>query len=634
MTSHPHFVQLRHLLDLESRAEAARLAERTQRRSGKEAERRGEELTEMALVDEEPALGGRVQLTFSKRNQQLELPWNRLNVGAPVLIVEEGAGGSLGWRGVVCGRDANAIQIACERSPEPAADRPTFCMRLSSDEVARQRQISALRQAEQAERGRLAQLRDVLLGARPPARLAEKPLAPTAISLNESQMLAVQFALGAQDVAIIHGPPGTGKTTTVAELVRQATLRGEKVLACAASNLAVDNLLERLVNCGVSAIRLGHPARVLPELQSHTLDLLVDAHPDLKVARGLVKKADKLRDQASRFTRGKPAAGAKQGMRQEARELLADARRIEARLIEHLLDSTDVLCATLTGLDGAILEGRTFDLAVIDEAAQATEPTCWIPLTRAGRLVLAGDHCQLPPTVISDEAGRDGLKTSLLERLMLASGPDVARQLVTQYRMHAAIMDFSSGEFYGGTLAADESVVTHTLAGLPGVEESPLTLSPLTFIDTAGAGYDEEAEEEGESRLNRQEASLAIRKIQELLQAGVAPQQLAVICPYAAQARWLQSLALVENIPPSLEIDTVDGFQGREKEAVIITLVRSNPRGEIGFLSDIRRMNVALTRARRKLIVIGDSATIAGHPFYRRMLDYFETHGAYHTVWE
>jgi predicted DNA helicase len=267
---------------------------------------------------------------------------------------------------------------------------------------------------------------------------------------------------------------------------------------------------------------------------------------------------------------------------------------------------------------------------VIDEAAQAIEPACWIPLPRAGRLVLAGDHCQLPPTIISSEAAREGLAVSLMEQLMRESGQSISRRLTTQYRMHESIMEFSSGEFYDSALIADESVECHLLIDLPSVVPGPLTSSPLQFIDTAGASYDEEAETEGASLLNRQEAELAARKVQQLLEAGVPATGIALISPYAAQVRLLRSLLTIEG----MEIDTVDGFQGREKEAVVISLVRSNAKGEIGFLADARRMNVALTRARRKLIVIGDSATIGHHPFYQRLLDHFDRHAAHSSVWE
>jgi len=309
---------------------------------------------------------------------------------------------------------------------------------------------------------------------------------------------------------------------------------------------------------------------------------------------------------------------------------LSDARRLEAQAVEQILENASVLCATTTGLDENLLGDRRFDLVVIDEACQTAEPGCWIAINRADRVVLAGDHRQLPPTVLSTEAQRQGYGLSLFERLAEHDAQTLLRRLDTQYRMHAAIMDFSSLEFYDAELTAHESVLAHQLCDLPGVASNPLTESPLEFIDTAGGGYDEELEPDGESRRNPREADLVAAKVRTLLEAGVAVGDIGVITPYAAQVRLLRTKLAVDG----LEIDTVDGFQGREKEAIVISLVRSNEAGEIGFLSDLRRMNVAMTRARRKLIVVGDSATLSADPFYARLIEYFEGHGAYRTVWE
>jgi ATP-dependent RNA/DNA helicase IGHMBP2 len=269
-------------------------------------------------------------------------------------------------------------------------------------------------------------------------------------------------------------------------------------------------------------------------------------------------------------------------------------------------------------------------LLVIDEACQTTEPGCWIPLARCDRVVLAGDPCQLPPTVVSPEAAKLGFGVSLLERLVSLYGDQITRRLDVQYRMHTDIMTFSSREFYDSALTADESVRNHHLCDLPGVITNPLTANPVQFIDTAGGGYDEEREPDGESRLNSKEAALAARKVQSLLDSGIQPADIAVIAPYAAQVRLLREKLKV----PGLEIDSVDGFQGREKEVVVLSLVRSNQEGDIGFLADVRRTNVALTRARRKLLVIGDSATLANLPFYCRLFEYFESIGATGTVWD
>jgi predicted DNA helicase len=250
-------------------------------------------------------------------------------------------------------------------------------------------------------------------------------------------------------------------------------------------------------------------------------------------------------------------------------------------------------------------------------------------LQYAERLALAGDHCQLPPTVLSNEAARGGFNISMMERILNFAPDGLSKLLSVQYRMHQDIMSFSSDIFYDGLLQADEAVRTALLVDMPHVSESPLTVTPIHFIDTAGASYDEEPEPDGESRLNPLEAELVVKKVNELLAHGVAPEHIAVISPYSAQVKLLR-----QKLNHGIEIDSVDGFQGREKEVAIVSLVRSNPEGEVGFLADTRRMNVALTRAKRKLIVIGDSATITAHPFYEKMVKYFESIGAYHSVWE
>ncbi len=633
-SSADHFQKLLRLLALESAAEKQAALRDAQRRSPAEAEAAGHSLLQMVIREEEAGLGGRVLLTLEKRNQNLALPWTRLGVGTPVLLSEEGtrAAGAAApsWRGVVSRLQKHTIQVALPEWPETEAERPTFRLDRSTDEISRQRQRQAMERAEAATASRLAVLRDILVGQRPPAFRAEEDVQPLNDSLNLTQQAAVRFALAAEDLAIIHGPPGTGKTTTVVELIRQLVRRGETVLACAPSNLAVDNLLERLVAAGENAIRIGHPARVLPEMRAHTLDYLVENHPEMRQVNKLTREAYALRRQASKYTRARPEPGARQAMRQEAKSMLAEARRVEKQLVARLLGAAPIVCATTTGLDENFLGGRVFDWCVMDEASQSTEPGAWVPLQFAQRLALAGDHYQLPPTVISSQAAAEGFGVSLMERLMDLAVPDIARRLGVQYRMHQAIMGFSSQEFYEGSLEAAPAVREHRLCDLPGVEANDLTETPVLFVDTAGASYDESVEPDGESRLNTAEAEVVCQKVDALLAAGLPPADIAVITPYAAQARWLRERLKASDV----EVDTVDGFQGREKEAVVVSLVRSNREGEIGFLSDVRRMNVALTRARRKLIVVGDSATVTAHPFYGRLVNYFEAIGAYHSVWE
>jgi superfamily I DNA and/or RNA helicase len=623
-----HFNRLAESLELESRAEAVQVLERVRQLSLQEAERSGNSITDLVAQEGHAGLGGRFILTLAKRGGR-PLPWTRIGVGTPIVLSPTDAGAATsGNRGVVCERSEASLRVAFDEPPDDEG--PVFRVDVAADEAARLRQRQALERARSARGDRLAHLRAVLLGEREPAFGAPAELDSLDATLDESQRSAVSFALSAADVAVVHGPPGTGKTTTLVEIIRRSVRRGQKVLVCAPSNLAVDNVLERLLLHGEKAVRLGHPARVLPQLREHTLDLIVEDHPDVRQARKYAREAYALFRKAGKWTRAKPLPGARRELREEGRSLLADARRMEAQAVDHILDKSPILCATTTGLDPEVIGDRRFDLLVIDEACQTTEPGCWVPLGRADRVILAGDHRQLPPTVLSPEAARIGFGVSLLERLVALYGDTVTRRLDVQYRMHEAIMAFSSNEFYDGSLRAHPSVAAHRLCDLPGVAATPLTETPVEFVDTAGAGHDEEKEPDGESRLNPGEAALVRRKVEALLAAGVAGGEIAVIAPYAAQVRRLREELSIEG----LEIDSVDGFQGREKEAVVISLVRSNAEGEIGFLADVRRTNVALTRARRKLLVIGDSATLSALPFYRRLIEHFEATGAYHTVWE
>jgi len=614
-----YFKVLGEWLLLEAEAERSRLARRRQLRNQRDVERTGETIVNLLLIDHHLGLAGRYLLDFAKPADGT-LPMNRLKVGTPVVVSDDRNPGDEGVCGVVSRRRTGLIQVATEKWPE--GDR--FRLDLSPDETTRQRQVAAMERVRTAT-GRAARIRDVVLGLRE-LDFREAPEVEYHSSLNPPQEDAVRFALSARDIAILHGPPGTGKTTTLAEVIYQAVRRGERVLACAPSNTAVDNILEKLVDMLPNVLRVGHPARVFESLRGHTLDELVENDPSSSVIDQMRRDVDQLIRTAARG--GGRISGRERGeMFAEAGRLRGQIRVLERSIVRSVVESADVICTTTT-IDEELLGQARFDLVVIDEAGQSTEPSIWQAAARAERLVLAGDHCQLPPTVLSDQAAGEGMQRSLMQRLIERAGAKIYRRLTVQYRMHEAIMQFSSEQFYEGTLVADASVRRHLLCQLPGVTTTPLTDCPLHLIDTAGAEYDEELEPDGESKLNRREAGLVIRITRDLVEAGVDPSDIAIIAPYAAQARHLRDRIDEE----TLEIDTVDGFQGREKEVVIVTMVRSNREGEIGFLRDIRRTNVALTRARRKLIVIGDSATLGGHPFYAAMLRYFEQADAYHSV--
>ncbi len=617
-----YFEVLERWLDLESEAERARMARRRQIRSQTGVEKTGETLVRLQIADHSTGLAGRYLIDLSKPGGET-LPLNRLKVGSPVVLSDDDDAADEGVSGVVSRRKHNLIQVATDQWPEGKWLR----LDLSPDETTRRRQLAAMARTRLAT-GRVGQLRDILLGKRP-LRFSDLPEVRFSTTLNPPQQDAVRFALAAKDVAILHGPPGTGKTTTLAEVIYQAVRRGEKVLACAPSNTAVDNMLERLVAIMPSVLRVGHPARVFESLRGHTLDELVDNDPSTDVIREMRREVEQLVRAASRSGRGRDAHRRRKQLFAEAGQLRGQIRALERSVIRAVLDSADVVCTTTT-IDEELLGDRAFDCVVIDEACQCTEPSIWQAVLRAGRIILAGDHCQLPPTVLSDEAAREGLRDSLMQRLIEREGETIFRRLTVQYRMHESIMNFSSGAFYDNSLIADASVRAHRLCDLPQVSESPLTSEPIELIDTAGAEFDEQVEPDGESKLNPKEANLIVRLVRELLDSGLRGDQIAIIAPYAAQVRCLRSRLEL----PELEIDTVDGFQGREKEAVLLSMVRSNDRCEIGFLSDTRRTNVALTRARRKLIVVGDSATLGSHAFYASLLEYFEQASAYRSVWQ
>lgn len=625
-----HFDRLRRWLALESDAEQAEFAAALT--DGDTVDERAT-LTDLIVAQEDAALGNRLRWTLRPRTDAAELPWTRLSAGTPVLVTVEDDP-SLGWRATVIRLGRASLDVVFDTFVVAIDASATFRVDATFDEIGRRRQEDALDVAAGARGNRLATLRDVLLYQLPPVTERATVDAWFDATLNAAQQAAVTNAMTAADVALIHGPPGTGKTTTVAELIRQLVARGETVLACAPSNLGVDNIVEKLSGTGVRLVRLGHPTRVLPHLYDLTLEAQAAAHPDTQHARQLTRDAHQLFARADRWTRAQPAPGEKRQMRQEARAMLKDARALEAAVIERILSGAQVICSTTTGLDARVIGERRFDTVVIDEAAQATEPNAWIPITYGDRVVLAGDPYQLPPTILSPRAAAEGFAVSLMERL-LRDIPESAVQLLEQFRMHEAIMGYSASAFYANTLVAAPAVRHHTLAGLPDVAANEWTQTPARYVDTAGAGYDETAAPP--SRWNPAEATLALRHVQRLLDAGVAPEAVAIITPYAAQVRHVRERAAAEFAPEvvdRLEINSVDGFQGREKEAIVISLVRANAMGDIGFLGDTRRMNVALTRARRALIVIGDSATIAGHPFYAGMLDYFDRIGAYRSVWE
>lgn len=498
----------------------------------------------------------------------------------------------------------------------------------------------ALDKVINAKGNRLATLRDVFYNTIAPGfdhQIHEINIP----SLNDSQNKAVNKILRAQDVAIIHGPPGTGKTTTLVQAIAQVLKTEKQVLVCSSSNTAVDILTEKLHRAKINVLRLGNPARISDEVLSNTLDAKVAAHQSYKDLKAYRKTAEEYFRMAGKYKRtfGKSDREQRQLLYQEARKILNEARVLEDYITYEQFDKAQVICCTPVVSANRMMRDKQFTTVFIDEAAQALEPMCWIPISRSNRVIFAGDHFQLPPTVKSKKAEAEGLKETLFEQAMQIK--DISVMLNTQYRMHEHIMNFSNQQFYGGNLEADASVKSTLLST---AEENSFLNKALSFIDTAGCGFNEITNPESLSIANPDEAVLLLKHLHLLLNQFVekvkAPKDITVgiISPYKEQVQYITQLIAadeaLQQMPAKIVVKTIDGFQGQERDIIYISLVRSNDNKEIGFLNDIRRMNVALTRARERLVVIGDSATLANHPFYKSFIEYAESIDAYQSAWE
>lgn len=489
-------------------------------------------------------------------------------------------------------------------------------VQLYFDETSYRLMFEALNQVIGAKNNRLADLRDIFHGTLPVSTFSFQPVRfPW---LNRTQEEAVNKVLHAKDVAIVHGPPGTGKTTTLVEAVYETLHRENQVMVCAQSNMAVDWICEKLVDRGVNVLRIGNPSRVNDKMLSFTYERRFESHPDYPQLWSIRKAIREL------YSRNRKGAD-REALRQKINSLKDRATELEIRINESLFAEARVIASTLVGSANRLLMGQKFGTLFIDEAAQALEPACWIAIRKADRVVLAGDHCQLPPTVKAPEALRAGLGNTLMQAIV-RNKPETVSLLKLQYRMNDEIMHFSSEWFYGGMLQSAPEVKYRSILDFD---------TPIEWINTEGMECNEEFVGENYGRINKQEAELSICQLKDYI-TKIGRERfleeridIGLISPYKAQVQYLRRLvrndAFFKPYRQAITINTVDGFQGQERDVILISLVRANEEGQIGFLNDLRRMNVAITRARMKLIVLGDASTLTRHAFYKKLYEYIES---------
>lgn len=490
-------------------------------------------------------------------------------------------------------------------------------VQLSFDETTYRLMFAALDEAITARTGRMAELRDMIHASLPVSRGAAQPVSLP--WLNHAQEHAVSEVLRARDVAVVHGPPGTGKTTTLVEAVCEVLRRENQVLICAQSNMAVDWISEKLIERGVSVLRVGNPLRMTDEMLAHSYERRFSDHPDYPHLWALRRQ---IRQLYALPRRSRPAS-----FRSKIDALREKASSLEWRIRQQLFEETRAVTCTLAGSASQLLDGLHFHTLFIDEAAQALEAACWIAIRRADRIVLAGDHQQLPPTVKCPAAARGGLSRTMMEQIV-SHCPETVTLLDVQYRMNETLMTFPSRWFYGGRVKSAPEVRHRGILDF----DVPATWIDTDYLDDAGQ---EEFVGEGYGRVNKAEAELTLQVLRDYIRR-IGPDRMmderidfGIISPYRAQVQFLRRLLRHdEELRPfrqMMTVNTVDGFQGQERDVVLISLVRANDKGQIGFLGDLRRMNVAMTRARMKLIILGHAPTLCRHTFYKALFDYIRS---------
>lgn len=625
-----YFNKLEQLLNLERQEDRALYQQIIERSSVNQRRDSGLSWYPVAIRDTEITRGDYLSVEIERTTNQ-EIP-HQLRFGSSAALFSNHDSKQHRVDGVISHLSGNKLKLTLRTDELPDWSREgKLGIDLLFDENSYEEMQNAIRQAAlQLEKNTLIQ---VLTGQKKSS--FNNSVQYFSNKLNTSQNEAVNKILSAEDVAVVHGPPGTGKTTTLVQAIKALLKKDQqKILVVAPSNTAVDLLSEKLSEEGLNVVRVGNPVRVSEKLLSLTLDGKMSVHSSMKDIRKMKKQANEFRNLAHKYKRsfGKSEREQRKALFDEAHRIMKDVEKTEQYIIDDIISKAQVIAATLIGSNHHTVRNLEYHTVVIDEAGQSIEPACWIPILKARKLIMAGDHFQLPPTIKSASAARGGLDTTLLEK-SVGLHPDAVVLLEEQYRMNETIMNYPSQVFYRNRLKANAFVAHQKLFGGD---------IPLNFIDTAGCGFEEK--QEGTSTSNPEEAHFLFKHLSKFINELSVHYpvddfpSIAIISPYKQQVILLQEIMKtsdhLQQYSGKISVNTIDSFQGQERDIVYISLTRSNADNKIGFLSDIRRMNVAITRARKKLVVIGDSATLAQDTFYDNFIKYAIDENAWLSAWE
>lgn len=628
----PYFKKLQQLLQKEKEADIAAYQKLSKEQNMGQKRLAGHLWYPIAIKNQEISRGDYLDIEVERTTHNNLLHQFRYGVQVALFSNHQAESDRLEGTVIFASKDRMKINFRIEELPAWASN-GKLGIELLFDMHSYEQMHQALLEGEKMEdHHQLSTLSNVLIGEQEPTFSLPKE-GHVFPSLNKQQRLALDKILAAEELAIVHGPPGTGKTTTLVEAIKNLLqFQQKQLLVVAPSNAAVDLLTYKLAQEALHVVRIGNPIRFADSLFSESLDQKLAEHPLAKENRTLKKQAGQLRDMAHKYKRkfGPQERAQRNALFANAREIMREVEQNEKLALAAILGDAQVITATLVGANHPSIRQRTFEIVIIDEATQALEPACWIPILKAKKLVMAGDHRQLPPTVKSTGVEAKALMHTLMEKCV-ERFPEAVVSLHEQYRMHTSIMQFPSEQFYSNTLTAHPVIAEKLLFAGD---------SPVQFVDTAGCGFDEKNEDGSIS--NPEEASFVIQRLAQYIRTpdinmeSKAP-SIGIVSPYRKQVAALKEFfeaSALSIYKEAISINTIDSFQGQERDIICISMCRSNAERNIGFLADTRRMNVAMTRARKKLMIIGDSSTLSANSFYEKLLNYCEQAGFYKSAWE